>query len=501
VSAVLADAPAAPPETRSVGRNLSSLAGGQLVTWTVTLLWTLVVPRALGPAGWGIFVSALSVSGVAGIVLGLGTRAYLVRQIVLDRDAGPSLVGTAVVLRLALAPLFVGCVVAYAAVAEPSGQARLVLFLVAGSTLLTLLVEPLQAGFQAMERMQYLAYSEVIGKSAQAASGILLVVLGFRAVGIATNLAVVAAAVIVLNAGWLRRFMRVELHTTVRKIRSMARESLAYWTFGVCSLLYLWLDTILLTVLTRPEVVGWYGAPTRLFQTLMFIPVLISTAWLPRLVAAFGTGEEELHRAARFPLELVLVLSVPVAAATAIMAGPMVHVLYGAAYANAVPVMVVLGLCVPPMYANILMATVVIAKNRQVAWTWIMAGATVVNPPINLVLIPFTEDRYGNGATGAAVSLLLTELLIATGGYLLVGRQVFTTAAAHRFALALLASAAMCGAFYAVQPLGVVPAAVSAGAALAGTARAVGLLTADAVALASAAVRARLTPKARRGRS
>src|SRR6185437_10765750 len=41
-----------------IARNLGALAGGQLVTWTMTLMWTLIVPRALGPVGLGIVVSA-----------------------------------------------------------------------------------------------------------------------------------------------------------------------------------------------------------------------------------------------------------------------------------------------------------------------------------------------------------------------------------------------------------------------------------------------------------
>jgi O-antigen/teichoic acid export membrane protein len=491
VTTTLAAPTPAAHEPRSVGRNLSSLAGGQLVTWTVTLLWTLVVPRALGPAGWGIFVSALSVSGVAAIVLGLGTRQYLVREIVVDRAAASRLVGTAVVLRLALAPVFAACIAAYVLLVQPGAQARLVLFLVAVSTLLTLLVEPLQAGFQAMERMQYLAYSDVISKSAQALSGIALIALGFRAVGIAANVAVVAAAVIALNVRWLRRHMHIAWRTTWSQVLTMARESTPYWVFGLCSLIYLWIDTIMLSVMTRPEVVGWYGAPTRLFQTLMFIPVLISTAWLPRLVKAFEDGADALHALARSPLELVLVLSAPVALGTAIMAEPIVNVLYGSAYDDAVPVMVILGLCLPMMYANIIMASIVIAKKRQVTWTWIMAVATLVNPPINLVLIPLTERRYDNGAIGAAASLLLTELVVATGGYLLVGRHVFGRHEARRCGLSVVASGAMCAAFFAARPVGLLPAMALAGLTLIGSARLLGLVPAEAVATARSWLRNR----------
>jgi hypothetical protein len=50
-----------------------------------------------------------------------------------------------------------------------------------------------------------------------------------------------------------------------------------------------------------------------LFQTLMFLPVLIQTAWLPRLVGAFVNGRRELVETARAPVELVLVIGVPLA--------------------------------------------------------------------------------------------------------------------------------------------------------------------------------------------
>ena len=46
------------------------------------------------------------------------------------------------------------------------------LYLAAAATILTLLAEPMQAGFQAIERMEYLAYSDVINKSSQGLLGV-----------------------------------------------------------------------------------------------------------------------------------------------------------------------------------------------------------------------------------------------------------------------------------------------------------------------------------------
>src|SRR4051794_3860350 len=136
-------------EPSRIAHNTAVLAGGQLATWTATLGWTLVVPRVLGPAGMGLIVSAWSVTGILAILLGLGTRNYLVRAIVLDRFAIARLVATATVLRIALSPLFVAAIVLYAHAAGYGSQGRLALYLAGGATVLALLTEPIQAVFQA----------------------------------------------------------------------------------------------------------------------------------------------------------------------------------------------------------------------------------------------------------------------------------------------------------------------------------------------------------------
>jgi O-antigen/teichoic acid export membrane protein len=223
---------------------------------------------------------------------------------------------------------------------------------------------------------------------------------------------------------------------------ALTKRSLPYWAFGVFFMLYLWIDFVMLSLLTSDEVVGWYAVPTRLFQTLMFLPVAVATAWLPHFVRGFEESDETLKSAARQPIELVLLLSLPIAALTAALADPVIHLLYGDAYAHSVPVMAILGLCIPAMYMNIMLSQVLIAMNRQATWTWVMAITTIINPLFNLVLIPLTQDQYDNGAIGAAISLLLTEIVVVAAGVWLIGRRVFDAGSVRRAALGLIAATA-----------------------------------------------------------
>ncbi len=112
--------------------------------------------------------------------------------------------------------------------------------------------------------------------------------------------------------------------------------------------------------------------------------------------------------------------------------------MYGPGYANSIPVLVLLGLCVPPMYLNIMLSQVLVAARRQIAWTGRHGRGDGAQPGAEPVLIGVAQRRYDNGAIGAAVSLLLTELVIAAVGTALVGgvvdrrmaRRVGRTAAA-----------------------------------------------------------------------
>jgi O-antigen/teichoic acid export membrane protein len=445
--------PVTPEEGTKMGRNVTVLASAQLITWTMTLAWTLVVPRALGPSGLGTIMAAWSITGILGVVLGLGTRNYLVRESVVRPGAAPQLIGTALVLRVVLSPLLIAASFAYGQVAGWDHDAKLVLYLAAAATIFVQIAEPLQAGFQATERMEYLAYSDIISKSGQGLVGIVVVLLGFGTIGVTACWALMTGIVVVLDLYWLHGLVRIDWRTNISRMLAVAKASVPYWAFGLFFMLYLWIDFVMLSLLTTNEVVGWYAVPTRLFQTLMFLPVAVATAWLPHFVRGFEESDEKLREAARQPVELVLLLSLPIAALTAALSGPVIHFLYGSDYAESVPVMAILGLCIPAMYMNIMLSQVLIAMNRQTTWTWVMGVTTIINPLFNLALIPLTQHRYDNGAIGAAISLLLTEIIVVAAGIWLIGRRVFDGGSVRRTALGLAAATAAGVAAYLSQAM------------------------------------------------
>jgi O-antigen/teichoic acid export membrane protein len=150
-----------------------------------------------------------------------------------------------------------------------------------------------------------------------------------------------------------------------------------------------------------------------------------------------------------------MILSLPVSVGALLIADPLVRSLYGPAFAGSVPVLVILALTVVPTYFNIVAYQILVAAKRQMTWTKAIAVASVVNPALNLVLIRVFQDRFQNGAIGAALSFLLTEWALMVVG-LLVVRQFLQSRTLFRLARSALATVGMAASVEAAGSLGLV---------------------------------------------
>jgi O-antigen/teichoic acid export membrane protein len=72
------------------------------------------------------------------------------------------------------------------------------------------------------------------------------------------------------------------------------------------------------------------------------------------------------------------------------------------------------------MYLNVLLGQYLISIDRQNVWTAVMAVATVVLISLDLLLVPWSNTHWENGAIGAAMAYGITELgMVITGIWLL----------------------------------------------------------------------------------
>lgn len=425
-----------------------ALGGGQLTSWFFSVAWVVIVPRKLGPATIGEFVIAVSTAAIFGVVINQGASPLITRDIARDPTAAPRLVAGTIVMRLAITIPAMAAMLVYIRLAGFGSDLATLIWLATAVVVMKCVSDAYGAAFAGFERMEYIAYTGLVANSLFSVLAVFVVLMGGGILAVMEVDVALAALALVLNIVWSRRLFTLVWRRSLQAAAHVVRAGFSFWMGSLLFVAYLWIDSILLSLLVPAKVVGWYGVPTQIFASILAIASVFCTAWFPRLAMAHRDGPDVLRRNARSAMETIVVISLPIGAGSVLVAGPALNLAYGHAFDGAAPVIEVLGLCVLPTYFNMMAYQILQAQGRQVRWFWVVAIATALNVATNLLLIPRFEAAAGNGAIGAALSLLGTELFeFAAAIYLLpwifdadlVGRAVRAGAATGMMTAAILA--------------------------------------------------------------
>ena len=408
-----------------IARNAAFLFGGQAVTWALGLVFIVIVPRSVGASAWGEWTLAWALTSVAAAVTGLGLSTLLVKEISRDRERAADYVGAALFAQAMLAAAYAALVLGFTHAARYGAHTQLIITLVTGAGVVTFLTVPITAGLQALEKMQFTSLGQVISSGLLSLIAILLVKVA--AVGmIAISVAAFSATVFAGAVQWYGLSQRIQIRPRFDRalVRHMIVGGLPYWASGLFLSFYVWIDTVLLSIMTSTTEVGWYGAATKLISTLGILPFVVNMAVFPALSHSYRHDRDGMARLAQTSLRIVLSVGLPMVAGVVLVGPQIMRLLYGWAFEPAAPIVVVLSLTLLPIFIATLVNGQLIAVDRQLAWTGVMAACCVVNPALNLVMIGLFERLYHNGALGASYALLITDTLVGVAAVALLPRDV-----------------------------------------------------------------------------
>lgn len=429
------------PVGESVARGALALLSTQPLTWAATLLAGIVMPRLLGAEGLGQYTIVMSIGALATTAASLGIPDFLIRRIAqqphtLSRDLSIALLVQTVCACLfalafaVLAPLF----------ASSLPDARLL-----DVALVGMIFGPAQAlllsAFRGREQHVHYAWVNACGVVVSTVGGVVALLLG------ADLLTFLAITLVLTNlatfVGWGISGLRPASFRLDRSLLIDARElilrGLPFVTWSLTLAIYGGIDRLLLGAFVSPAEVGWYAAAYRIIGISVFIPTLFVAPLFPAL--SRSVHEPDAIRAAiAHTLRASLLLTVPINALMIVVAQVVPSLLgWPAEFTNAVPLMIILSLHVPVVAVDMVLATVVMAIGREAAWIRVGLVACVFNIVLNLVTIPLFEHVAANGAIGASIVTVGTELVMSIGAITLIPKNLLDPKLTGQAARILLA--------------------------------------------------------------
>lgn len=426
----------------TVARNASVLLISQVITWLLTLLLTIFLPRYLGAEAVGQIHIAESLWGILAVVATFGMDFVVTKQIAREPQTAPRFLSNSLVLRLLLFLVVTALLAVMLRFANYPPTTVDVIIIIGFSQFLWQIIGAFWAALRGVERMEYISLGNVAGKVLYTTAGIALLLLGYGVLFIAAASVAAALVTLLVQGFFLRRFVPLRPALDRETAAWMLRAAVPYFLQAIFLVVYMQLDVVIISLLVNETVVGWYSAADRLFGTLLFLPTVFTTAVFPALARIYDSDRERMPQLVERSFLLLLLISLPLGLGIVVVAHPIVLLLFGAQFEPSGIVLAIMGIVLIFTYQNMLLGHFFISMDRQRTWTKIMAAATVATLPIDLVLIPWFQNNMGNGAIGGAIAFVITEAGILVAALVLLPHNIVTRRnlwKAGRISLAALA--------------------------------------------------------------
>lgn len=434
-------------------KNIRVMLVGQLITWAITFIWIVYLPRYLGATDMGRLAIALAIWAVMSSLINTGTATHLTKEVARAPERAEELLGTVLIQRMIF--ILVSClfVAAYVGFMQYSRETVVLIWIAAFTMPATHTILTLGAIFQGREVMQYIPLIDIFSKGLT-----LIISLTFMYMGLGVNEIASASIVsLTLAAGIqfaiLRRYMSIRLTWNTALSFDLVRRSWPYCVSSLVLIIYGEIDKLIMPVMVNERTVGWYSIAASLAMTLVFIPNILSTAIFPALSRGASQEGESAARILRKSFDIALITGIPIGFGLAIVASPLVDVIYQSKFPESGPVLSVMSIMLIFTYISTVLGRFLVASGRTNEWTLAMVACIALAFPLNFVLIPWTEQVYANGAIGGALRLLFTEFLMAIFALWMLPRGTLTRDSLSTALRTFIAGAVMLAACWYVKDM------------------------------------------------
>ncbi len=393
-------------------KNGAFLLLSQFAIKGLDFLFALAMLRVLGPTGAGQYGYAVLVWLYLKTLTDFGLGTLATQGIAAEPDRAGALLGRTTLLRLLLlvgfAPPFALYVLGSLATGGVGAVEAGAFALLALSIIPTTYTDAATSVFNGRERFEIPAAVAMLGALLGLALRLGVLFAGWGPVGLA-SVALAANLVTLVAVAACVRWLGV------RAVWSLSRPEAgrllrAGWPLlinGLLASLFFRVDTFILRPLKGEFVVGLYGVSYQLINTLLVVSSTLTLVLFPQLTRQATEDRAALARTHALAVRVLLLIGLPAATATALLAPEIVGIVAGPMFlpgaADALRVTIWL---VPLSFVNGVTQYVLIALGLQHRMTWAFLATVAFNVSLNLLVIPAYSYR------GAAVVSVLSELVL-----------------------------------------------------------------------------------------
>lgn len=393
-----------------IGRNVSIVLLGDVVTYALGFIYFAYAARYFGALNFGILSFAIAITSLLAIFIVFGTNLFFIREIARNKSIIPKVIGNSLVIIFFFGFIAFILLTIYLKLFNYQGDTLFVIYIIFISTIISSIKGVFDSIFQALEKPIYISIGKILSTT--------LFLFGVSS-AIIFKLSLIQFSIVypVINSIILLFFIISTIkHIKIGKwltfdfsyIKYILKES---WPFAVTYAfvsIYVWTDSIMLSIFKGEVEVGYYNVAYRMMLALLFIPVAFNVAVYPVLSRYYTTkSKKSINVIVEKYFSMMVLLGIPISIGTTILSSKIIEIIFGPEYAPAAVVLQILIWSLAFTYMNAPFVKLFESINLQILVTKITGFSALINVIINYLLIP----KYS--IIGASTATLITEGIVA----------------------------------------------------------------------------------------
>lgn len=435
---------------RRIASNTLIQILGRVLTTATALVVVGALTRYLGVAGYGEYTTIFAYVSFFGVLADFGFFWIMLREISKDGADESSIISNVLTLRTVLGIIVfaLGYLIALF-IPQYSAEIRAGIGIIAFAWLWLALNSTFVGVFQRHLRMDQAVLTDILGR--------VVVLVGVLWI-IAQGGTLSQMLWVFVLGNFLNFIASLVLGTRFVKIRPAfdfalwKRIAFEAWPMGVVLILhviYFKIDTVMLSLMKDSVAVGIYGAPYKILEVLLTVPVMFLGNVFPTLTRYIASKDKRLPRIFQQSFDVLAIIALPLVMGTLILARPILAFVAGDEFvttstiqflgsaATGATALQILILAVGTSFFSNFFNYVLIAMGRQrqlIAPNALFVG---INIGTNLIAIPALSY------IGASLTTVVTEVAITTVLGWMVWRHLKLAPSLSNFGSIALASLAM----------------------------------------------------------
>lgn len=396
------------PLLKKVLANTSWLASEKVITMAANLMVTMLLARSLKPEGFGSLSYLLAIIALVGPLTTLGLNAIVTRELINQPQRDETIMATATVFRLigACVGAFICLLMALTGLGLSGSVDRWAMAMLALANI-----------FTAFHVIEFWFQAHVAAKSVvrMRVTVVLLFSLAkisaaFSDAGLLVICSLFALEMACLGIGFLVIFYREQVTLKLKKADvgyglQLLKQSIWLVLSGIAAVIYLKVDQIMLAQMVNREAVGVYAVAARVSEVWYFFATAIAVSLFPALLKLRQSNVARYQLRLQQICDVLFVASLMLSVVIAIIATPLVRILFGHEYLPAAGILTIHIWASVFIYMRALVSKWLIAEHL-LSFSLLSHGlGAIINVIANWFLIPLY------GGIGAAWATLVSYLV------------------------------------------------------------------------------------------